>query len=81
MDTNIEVIIVSLTTWEAHHSPRAKPRPTQVGGHGSLTCHMTQFERSDLLRSENFINIIIEYGTNKCHSFYGGLAPDAALSI
>ena len=25
IDTNIEVIIVSLTTWEAHHSPRAKP--------------------------------------------------------
>ena len=25
IDTNIEVIFVSLTTWEAHHSPRAKP--------------------------------------------------------
>ena len=25
IDTNIEVIVVSLTTWEAHHSPRAKP--------------------------------------------------------
>ena len=25
-DTNIEVIVVSLTTWEAHHSPRAKPK-------------------------------------------------------
>ena len=25
IDTNIEVILVSLTTWEAHHSPRAKP--------------------------------------------------------
>ena len=24
MDTNIEVIVVSLTTWEAHHSPKAK---------------------------------------------------------
>ena len=23
IDTNIEVIVVSLTTWEAHHSPRA----------------------------------------------------------
>ena len=22
IDTNIEVIVVSLTTWEAHHSPR-----------------------------------------------------------
>ena len=25
IDTNIEVVVVSLTTWEAHHSPRAKP--------------------------------------------------------
>ena len=25
IDTNIEVIVVSLTTWEAHHSPRSKP--------------------------------------------------------
>ena len=25
IDTNIEVIVVSLTTWEAHHSPGAKP--------------------------------------------------------
>ena len=25
IDTNIEVIVVSSTTWEAHHSPRAKP--------------------------------------------------------
>ena len=25
IDTNIEVIVVSLTTWEAYHSPRAKP--------------------------------------------------------
>ena len=25
IDTNIEVIVVSLTTWEAHHSPRVKP--------------------------------------------------------
>ena len=24
IDTNIEVIVVSLTTWEAHHSPRAR---------------------------------------------------------
>ena len=28
--------------------------------HGSLTCHMTQFERSDWLRSENFTNIYSE---------------------
>ena len=25
IDTNIEVIVVSFTTWEAHHSLRAKP--------------------------------------------------------
>ena len=25
IDANIEVIVVSLTTWEAHHSQRAKP--------------------------------------------------------
>ena len=25
IDTNIEVLVVSLTTWEAHHSPRARP--------------------------------------------------------
>ena len=38
--------------------------PSHPGrGHGSLTCHKTQFERSDWLRSENFINIMIEYGS------------------
>ena len=26
IDTDIEVIVVALTTWEAHHSPRAKPK-------------------------------------------------------
>ena len=25
IETNIEVIVVSLTTWEAHHRPRVKP--------------------------------------------------------
>ena len=25
IDTNIDVIVVSSKTWEAHHSPRAKP--------------------------------------------------------
>ena len=36
--------------------------PSHPGrGHGSLTCHMTQFERSDWLRSENFTNIMIEF--------------------
>ena len=32
IDTNIEVVVVSLTTWEAHHSPRAKPEPSGCGG-------------------------------------------------
>ena len=31
------------------------------GGHGSLTCHMTQLERSDWLGSANFIKIMIEF--------------------
>ena len=39
--------------------------PSHPGrGHGSLTCHMTQFERSDWLRSANFTNIIIELLTH-----------------
>ena len=39
--------------------------PSHPGrGHGSLTCHMTQFERSDWLRSENFTNIMIELLSN-----------------
>ena len=37
--------------------------PSHPGrGHASPTCHMTQFEQSDWLRSENFINIMIEWG-------------------
>ena len=39
--------------------------PSHPGqGHRSLTCHMTQFEWSDWLRSANLINIMIEYRTN-----------------
>ena len=35
--------------------------PSHSGrGHASPTCHMTQFEQSDWLRSKNFINIMIE---------------------
>ena len=38
--------------------------PSHPGrGHASPTSHMTQFEQSDWLRSENFINIMIEYLT------------------
>ena len=42
--------------------------PSHPGrGHGSLTCHMTQFERSDWLRSENFTNTMMEYWTHPTH--------------
>ena len=47
------------TFYESHFS-RVR-HPSHPGrGHGSLTCHMTQFGRSDWLRSENFINIMKE---------------------
>ena len=40
--------------------------PSNPGrGYGSLTCHMTQFERSDWLRSANFINIMIKFLTKR----------------
>ena len=36
--------------------------PSHPGrGHASPNCHMTEFEQSDWLRSENFINIMIEW--------------------
>ena len=39
--------------------------PVQPGrGHGSLICHMTLFERYVWMRSENSINIMIEYVIN-----------------
>ena len=47
--------------------------PSHPGrGHGSLTCHMTQFERSDWLRSESFINIMIEYITTTLRRRFDG---------
>ena len=30
IDTNIEVIVVSLTTWEAHHSPQVVNETTMT---------------------------------------------------
>ena len=51
------------TFYERHFS-RVRHPSLPGRGHGSLTCHMNQFERSDWLRSENFINIMIEYTTN-----------------
>ena len=60
--------------------------PSHPGrGHGSLTYHMTQFERSDWLRSENFTNIMIEWAVHvpaiphQCPStltHQTGLAPE-----
>ena len=39
--------------------------PSHPGlGDGSLTCHMTQLERTDWQRSANLINIMIEYDNN-----------------
>ena len=45
IDTKIEVIVASPTTWEAHHSPRAKPEgearglwwASQVVGDATMT--------------------------------------------
>ena len=40
--------------------------PSHPGrGCGSLTCHMTNFEQSDWLRSPNLTNIMIEYLIDK----------------
>ena len=44
--------------WKPFSRVRHQSHPGR--GHGSLNCDMTQFERSDWLRSENFINIMIE---------------------
>ena len=44
--------------------------PSHPGrGHGSLTCHMTQLERSDWLMSENFTNIMIELVSHRRQLF------------
>ena len=42
--------------WQLFFPGQTLVRPSR--GHGSLTCHMIQFERSDWLRSANFINSI-----------------------
>ena len=51
--------------------PRSDTRPTQVGD----ACHMTQFEQSDRLRSENVINIMIEY------HIYTELIADKSITL
>ena len=58
--------------------------PSHPGrGHGSLTCHMTKFEQSDWLRSENFINIMIKYTprTTEVVGGYIGFTPLICPSI
>ena len=60
MQWNIQQYYPSFYTFYESHFYRVR-HPSHPGrGHGSLTCHITQCERSDRLRSENFINIIIE---------------------
>ena len=60
MPSNIQQYYSSFYTFYESHFSRVR-HPSHPGrGHGSLTCHMTQFERSDWLRSENFMNLMIE---------------------
>ena len=64
MQTNIQQYYPSFYTFYESYFSRVR-HPSHPGqGHGSLTCHMTQLERSDWLRSENLINIMIEYVIN-----------------
>ena len=69
MLSNIQQYYPSFYTFYENHFSRVR-HPSHPGqGHGSLTCHMTQFERSDWLRSENFTNIMIELHTDH-HDIY-----------
>ena len=61
MQSNIQQWYSCFYTFYESHFSRIR-HPSHPGrGHGSLTCHMTQFERSDWLRSENYVNIMKEY--------------------
>ena len=61
MQSNMQQYYPSFYTfYESHFIPRQTPVPPRSGTR-SLTCHMTQFERSDWLRSEHLTNIMIEY--------------------
>ena len=65
MQWNIQQYYPSFYTFYESYFSRVR-HPSHPGrGHGSLTCHVTQFERSDWLRSANFINIMIEYSVNR----------------
>ena len=46
IDTNIEVIVVSLTSWEAYPSPRAKPEACGWASHVGNDTTMTEIEVS-----------------------------------
>ena len=64
MQSNTQQYYPSFYTFYASHFSRVR-HPSHPGrGHGSLTCHKTQFERSDWLRSENLPNIMIECYTH-----------------
>ena len=60
----------SFYTFYERHFSQVRHLSHPGWGHGSLTCHMTQFERSDWLRSYNFINIMIEWLTNPYGSMW-----------
>ena len=49
-------------------------------GHASPTCHMTQFEQSDWLRSENFTNIMIEYIISKLEKQSSLISPECVYT-
>ena len=63
MQSNVEQYYPSSYTFYVSHFSWVRHLSHPGQGHGSLTCHMTQFEWSDCLGSENFINIMIEWYT------------------
>ena len=64
MQSNVLQYYPSFYAFYESHFSQVR-HPSHPGrGHGSLTCHMTQYVRSDWLRSEHFINIMIECQIN-----------------
>ena len=53
-------ILSKFYTFYENHFPRSDTRPTQVGEMDPWPVTRPNFERSDWLRSENFISIMIE---------------------
>ena len=71
MQSNIQQYYPSFYTFCESHFSRVT-RPSHPGRRiASLTCHMTQFERPDWLRSEISINIMIEFRLNTGHHWIG----------